>query len=166
MDRAGCVLEAIESRRFVWTSASGPGFRPVAASDEGFLFTAILEFEPRAGGALYRATARHPSLEDARNHADMGFEVGWGAALEQLVEMFTRCSGEVPQRKTRVMFLAVPRGNLRGRKPIERGSQGSSESKKRSKVADLTLRVVCLGSRSTTTMPMMYAVTNSAIPLG
>ena len=85
---AGCVLEAVENRRFVWTSAMSPGFRPVAPSTDGFLFTAILEFTPTPGGALYRATARHATPSDAAAHAAMGFESGWGAALDQLVELF------------------------------------------------------------------------------
>lgn len=84
---SGCVLEAVENRRFVWTSALGPGFRPVVAN-EGFLFTAILEFEPTSVGTMYRATARHATAEDAASHADMGFEAGWGAALDQLVALF------------------------------------------------------------------------------
>ena len=85
---AGCVLEAVEHRRFVWTSALGPGFRPVPPSTEGFLFTAILEFVSADGGTLYRATARHATPEDASSHAEMGFHAGWGAALDQLVALF------------------------------------------------------------------------------
>lgn len=84
----GCVLEAVENRRFVWTSALEPGFLPVASS-EGFLFTAILEFTPIEGGTLYRATARHSTPTDAAAHAEMGFEAGWGAALDQLVALFS-----------------------------------------------------------------------------
>jgi uncharacterized protein YndB with AHSA1/START domain len=84
---AGCVLEVIENQRFVWTSALGPGFRPVVA-DEGFLFTAILEFAPTSDGTMYRATARHSTAADAASHAEMGFEAGWSAALDQLVALF------------------------------------------------------------------------------
>ena len=84
----GCVLEVVEHRRFVWTSAMGPGFQPVGAPTDGFLFTAILEFTPTDGGALYRATARHSTPEDAAMHAEMGFHAGWGEALNQLVALF------------------------------------------------------------------------------
>ena len=84
---SGCVLDAVEDQRFVWTSALGPGFRPVVAN-EGFLFTAILEFAPTSDGTMYRATARHSTAADAASHADMGFEAGWSAALDQLVELF------------------------------------------------------------------------------
>ncbi len=84
----GCVLEAVRDQRLVWTSAMEPGFRPVAHSTEAFLFTAILEFLPVDGGTLYRATARHSTPADATQHAGMGFEEGWRAALQQLVELF------------------------------------------------------------------------------
>ncbi len=85
---SGCVLEAVQARRFVWTSALGPGFVPAAPVEDGFHFTAIIEFLPASGGTLYRATGRHSSEADARAHAEMGFEAGWGAALDQLVALF------------------------------------------------------------------------------
>jgi len=84
----GCVLEAIKDTRFVWTSAMLPGFIPQARPEEGFFFTAILEFESVSGGTLYRATVRHETVADAQAHAEMGFEAGWGAALDQLVALF------------------------------------------------------------------------------
>jgi uncharacterized protein YndB with AHSA1/START domain len=40
------------------------------------------------GGTLYRATGRHATQADADQHAAMGFEVGWGLALDQLVALF------------------------------------------------------------------------------
>ncbi len=83
---AGCVLEVVEPRRFVWTSALGPGFVPNIVT-EGFAFTAILEFDAVPGGTRYRATARHATPDDAATHAAMGFEAGWGAALDQLVAL-------------------------------------------------------------------------------
>jgi uncharacterized protein YndB with AHSA1/START domain len=83
--------------RFVWTSAMLPGFIPQARPEEGFFFTAILEFESVSGGTLYRATVRHETVADAQAHAEMGFEAGWGAALDQLVALFAkslRCGAE------------------------------------------------------------------------
>lgn len=87
-DGVGCVLEAVPNRRFVWTTALGPGYRPNPVAEGGFHFTGILEFEPADGGALYRATGRHSTQADADQHAAMGFEVGWGLALDQLVALF------------------------------------------------------------------------------
>ena len=97
-DGVGCLLEAVPNRRFVWTTALGPGYQPNPVEEGGFHFTGILEFEPVAGGAmgaaggtggtLYRATGRHATQADADQHAAMGFEVGWGLALDQLVALF------------------------------------------------------------------------------
>lgn len=85
---SGCVLLVEPFRKFVWTSALGPGFVPAPVDDDGFLFTAVLEFAPAGNGAVYRATARHVTAADAAAHADMGFHAGWGAALDQLVALF------------------------------------------------------------------------------
>jgi uncharacterized protein YndB with AHSA1/START domain len=87
---AGCVLEAVPDRRFVWTSALAPGHRPLAPTGgEDFAFTAIISMEPEpsAGGQRSRYTARvlHATPSACRAHADMGFVDGWGAALDQLV---------------------------------------------------------------------------------
>lgn len=87
-DGAGCVLEAVPNKRFVWTTALGPGFQPTTVLNIGFHFTAIIEFKTVAGGTLYRATGRHASQADADRHAAMGFEAGWGMALDQLVALF------------------------------------------------------------------------------
>jgi uncharacterized protein YndB with AHSA1/START domain len=84
---AGCVLEVVPQRRFVWTSSLGPGFRPVERVEGALPLTAVIEFEPVDGGTRYRATARHGSEADARLHAEMGFAVGWGAAFDQLVAL-------------------------------------------------------------------------------
>ena len=81
---AGCVLEVVENRRFVWTAALGPGFRP-ATSD--LPFTAIITLEPAGAGTRYRAVAVHGSSETRTTHENMGFHEGWGAALEQLVSV-------------------------------------------------------------------------------
>lgn len=100
----GCVLEAVPNERFVWTTALGPGYTPNAVPDGGFHFTGVLEFLPTEGdapsgtksrggtgngGTLYRATGRHSTQADADQHAAMGFAVGWGLALDQLVALFT-----------------------------------------------------------------------------
>ena len=100
----GCVLEAVPNERFVWTTALGPGYTPNAVPEGGFHFTGVLEFLPTEGdapsgtksrggtgngGTLYRATGRHSTQADADQHAAMGFEVGWGLALDQLVALFT-----------------------------------------------------------------------------
>ncbi len=83
----GCILEVVPGRRLVWTSALRPGFAPARMAAEDFVLTAVVEMEPVEGGARYRATVLHASPEDARRHADMGFQAGWSAALDQLVAL-------------------------------------------------------------------------------
>ena len=84
-DDTGCYLEAVAGYRLVFTSALGPGFRPQAADE--FSFTTALEFEDTSGGTRYTERALHAGREDARKHSEMGFEVGWNAALDQLVAL-------------------------------------------------------------------------------
>lgn len=84
----GCYLETVEERLLSWTNALGPGFRPAVTEGEGcagFAFTAIIRLEPHGDGTKYIATALHAKEEDRKSHADMGFEEGWGTALDQLV---------------------------------------------------------------------------------
>lgn len=84
----GCVLEAIPGERFAWTAALGPGYRPQSSD---MPFTAIVELTPTSsGGTRYRAIAIHGEPEHAKQHAEMGFEHGWGAALDQLVELMSQ----------------------------------------------------------------------------
>ena len=91
----GCYLETVKNERIVWTNALLPGFRPalpnVPCNDEEqteFMFTAKVEFEPHgANGTKYRATVIHADEAGCQKHAAMGFEGGWGAALDQLVAM-------------------------------------------------------------------------------
>lgn len=81
---AGCILEVIEHRRLVWTGALGPGFRPTGSD---FPFTAIITMEPSGTGTRYRAVARRGDAELKSRHEEMGFAEGWGAALDQLVDL-------------------------------------------------------------------------------
>jgi uncharacterized protein YndB with AHSA1/START domain len=90
----GCYLEAIKNERIVWTNAMLPGFRPAPVtapcSDEAveFMFTAFIEMMPHGEAQTrYRATVVHANEAGCKAHAAMGFEGGWGAALDQLVVM-------------------------------------------------------------------------------
>jgi uncharacterized protein YndB with AHSA1/START domain len=51
--------------------------------------TGALLLEPTAGGTLYTAIACHADAEAADQHREMGFEQGWGAALDQLVALMS-----------------------------------------------------------------------------
>jgi uncharacterized protein YndB with AHSA1/START domain len=82
----GCFLDVVENRRLIWTSVMRPGYRPTAATNPiDMLFTAVIDIEPARDGTKYTATVIHGSEDDRKKHEDMGFEHGWGAALDQLV---------------------------------------------------------------------------------
>jgi uncharacterized protein YndB with AHSA1/START domain len=83
----GCCLEIVSNRKFVWSAALGPGYRPINPASAPWLFTAVLTFEPHGnGGCKYTATVVHATREQAEAHEKMGFSQGWGKAFEQLVE--------------------------------------------------------------------------------
>ncbi|HMV70157.1 MAG TPA: SRPBCC family protein [Myxococcota bacterium] len=82
-DGAGCYLLIEPNRRLVWTDALRPGFRP---GPEPF-FTGDLRLAPDGAGTRYTAIARHADASARERHAQMGFYVGWGAALDQLVAL-------------------------------------------------------------------------------
>jgi uncharacterized protein YndB with AHSA1/START domain len=93
----GCILEVIPHQRFTWTSALLPDYRPsltletCGTDDAGFMFTATIALEdyptPKGTGTKYTATVKHADEAGCQRHAAMGFEAGWGAALDQMVAM-------------------------------------------------------------------------------
>lgn len=89
---AGCYLIVEPNRLLVFTSVMGEGFRPVSPTNgaEDLPFTGRIEISPAPnGGTHYRAIAIHADAEGARRHAEMGFQDGWGAALDQLVALMS-----------------------------------------------------------------------------
>jgi len=93
----GCYLETVKNEKLVWTNALLPGFRPALMNapcgDESaeFMFTAKVEMALHGeNGTRYRATVIHADEAGCRTHAAMGFEEGWGVALDQLVAMVKR----------------------------------------------------------------------------
>lgn len=83
---AGCCLEVVENEKFVWTSALGPGYRPIASGEsKPFVFTAIISLESQGTGTKYSALVIHADPDSCKKHAAMGFHEGWGKALTQLV---------------------------------------------------------------------------------
>ena len=82
----GCYLEVIPERRLAWTDALRAGFRPGPPTGVvPFRFTAAVMIEPAGAGTRYRALAMHADADARVKHEAMGFEHGWGAALDQLV---------------------------------------------------------------------------------
>jgi uncharacterized protein YndB with AHSA1/START domain len=85
----GCVLEAVEKQKLVWTSALGPGFRPNATGEgcESFPMTAVISFADAGNGkTAYKAVALHKDAADREAHEKMGFHDGWGTVAGQLEE--------------------------------------------------------------------------------
>lgn len=89
----GCYLDVVPGEKLVWTSALGPGFRPLIRPTDSnkcdeLYFTAFVLFEaldPQR--TKYTAIAVHADEASAQRHEAMGFHHGWGKALEQLVEL-------------------------------------------------------------------------------
>ncbi len=90
-DNLGTFLAVEPLKRLVWTNALGPDFRPKPKPEDehlGFFFVVDLRFSPLPnGGAHYAAIVMHQDAAGRQSHADMGFEQGWGMALDQLVEL-------------------------------------------------------------------------------
>jgi uncharacterized protein YndB with AHSA1/START domain len=90
---AGCYLEVVPDEKLVWTNALLPGYRPSNATatcgseDTHFMFTAMIELADHGIGTRYNATVIHGNEAGCKTHAEMGFESGWGTALDQLVAM-------------------------------------------------------------------------------
>lgn len=81
----GCYLEIIERERLVWTTALLPGYRPTTEPPESFFMTAVISLEAHGNGTKYTALVIHKSEADRNAHEAMGFQDGWGKALDQLV---------------------------------------------------------------------------------
>jgi uncharacterized protein YndB with AHSA1/START domain len=90
----GCYLEVVKNEKLTWTSALEAGFRPAKQPEltpghecAEFQFTASLILEKQGKGTKYTAIAMHAEKSTKLKHEQMGFNEGWGTALEQLVAM-------------------------------------------------------------------------------
>jgi uncharacterized protein YndB with AHSA1/START domain len=88
----GCYLEIVPNEKLVWTSALGPGYRPILRSGntescEEFYFTAMVLLEARGSQTKYTAIAIHGDEATSRKHAEMGFYEVRGTTLDQLVAL-------------------------------------------------------------------------------
>ncbi|RVQ65970.1 ATPase [Croceicoccus ponticola] len=88
MPQDGIFLAWDEGRRFVVTDAislMGGDYEP---ADPFMIGT--WEVVPEGDGTRYNASARHWTEEAMNNHAEMGFDDGWGAVADQFKAM---CEG-------------------------------------------------------------------------
>ena len=83
----GCYLDIVPGEKLVWTSVLQPGYRPAPRSSEDISFTAAIYIEPHVTGTKYTAIAMHADEAGHDAHEAMGFQDGWGAALNQLIEL-------------------------------------------------------------------------------
>jgi uncharacterized protein YndB with AHSA1/START domain len=82
----GCYLEIVENEKLVWTNTLLPGYRPAhPPSENDFFLTATIALAAQGSGTKYTAIVLHGNEESCNKHRAMGFEEGWGKALEQLV---------------------------------------------------------------------------------
>jgi uncharacterized protein YndB with AHSA1/START domain len=90
-NNVGCYLEVLPNERLIWTNALSPGFRPAGTPTadmpecEHFAFTAVLTLTAAGAGTRYQALVMHSTEASRRQHDEMGFQEGWGKALDQLV---------------------------------------------------------------------------------
>jgi len=90
-ENIGSFLAIEPLNRLVWTNALGPDFRPKPKPTEEnpeFFFVIDLRLTPLLnGGTGYTAHVMHQDAAGRQTHEDMGFQVGWGIALDQLVDL-------------------------------------------------------------------------------
>lgn len=77
----GCFLEVQPERKLAFTTCLSEGWRP---TKPWLALSAIITFEAEGQGTRYSARVIHRDDADARKHDEMGFQQGWGAALDQL----------------------------------------------------------------------------------
>ena len=80
----GVFLEAVPNVRWTTTDAFVKGWLPAGMP----FMAATIELTPLGDGRTrYLATARHWSEAAMKQHEQMGFHDGWGAAADQLAEL-------------------------------------------------------------------------------
>jgi uncharacterized protein YndB with AHSA1/START domain len=79
----GCFLEVVPEVRMIWTTVLSEGWRPI---EPWLALTAIITFEAEGGGTRYTSLVLHRSEADARKHDELGFQEGWGTAIDQLAK--------------------------------------------------------------------------------
>lgn len=95
----GCYLEIIKNEKLVWTNALAPGFRPMSAAAHAagacgpFVFTAIISLAAQGQGTKYAARVMHSDEDGRKRHDEMGFQEGWGKALDQLAAYMKKLHG-------------------------------------------------------------------------
>lgn len=82
-----CFLDVQPWLRLVWTTCLRGGWRP---AKPWLAVTATITLTPEGGGTRYHAHVMHDSPEARAKHDEMGFQQGWGSALDQLGALLDR----------------------------------------------------------------------------
>jgi uncharacterized protein YndB with AHSA1/START domain len=85
MPGTGCILVVEKNVQLTWTGMLLPDYRPAVLEPSVPVFTATILLEPSGKGTKYTAHAMHRDAAGREAHDKMGFQTGWGAALDQLV---------------------------------------------------------------------------------
>ena len=91
VDSKGVWLEVIPYSRLVFTDAFTEGFVP---TPEPFLTWCVELTDESTEKTKLTWGARHRTNEDVRRHLEMGFEVGWNTAVDQLDDLAQRVFAE------------------------------------------------------------------------
>lgn len=83
MENTGMWLEIVPETRLVFTDFFSEGYVP---QGEGFMTGYVELSDTEDGKTRFIWGARHRNAETMKQHSDMGFEQGWGAAAGQLEE--------------------------------------------------------------------------------
>jgi len=76
------ILYIAPEQCIVFTDILRSEWRPVEKPFIGF--TAAIAMEDAGAGTKYSARVRHKTPEDAKRHAEMGFNEGWATCIAQL----------------------------------------------------------------------------------
>ena len=76
-----CFLDVVPMERIVFTTVLREAWQPI---EPWLAMTGIMTMEDLGAETRYVARALHRSAEESQKHADMGFEAGWGMAIDQL----------------------------------------------------------------------------------
>lgn len=88
----GVLLEVVPGERFVFTNTLDADWNPQAAQPIGIV-GAFTFADAGDGMTAFRSSARHWSEADAKTHAEMGFEQGWGQCAHQLGQVAGQVAG-------------------------------------------------------------------------
>ena len=77
----GCFLDVVPGERIVFTTVLREGWQPI---EPWLAMTGVITMEDLGAETRYVARALHRNTEDSQKHADMGFDEGWGMAIDQM----------------------------------------------------------------------------------